>query len=128
MIYKISIFAILGYLIQSTTEYWYAPFVIILLVSLFYVKTYKESIIYALSLSVLPWVIKFCVHYYDGYILTMRVSKIFNINSPEILIVLSVMFFAIITIIFSSSVTYIKNIFNANDCATPSVPLATTIA
>ena len=111
MIIKSILFIIVAYIIQISTHSWY-----IILIYSFFVgfggNSYKQSLSLGFLIGAFPWMIQIIIQYSDASILISRVSNMFGINSPTMLIVFSLLFISLLSIMASVSGYRIKMLFN----------------
>ena len=110
MIIKTIIFIIIGYIIQLSALNWFS----ILIYAAFIGGgsiSYKQSFILGLCIGVIPWLIQFALYYNSAIILLNRISMmLFNFQSANLLIILTLIFIALLSILISMSAYYIKEL------------------
>ena len=110
MIIKTIIFIIIGYIIQLSALNWFS----ILIYAAFIgagSNSYKQSLILGLCIGVIPWLIQFSFYYNSAIILLNRISMmLFNFQSANLLIILTLIMIALLSILISISAYYIRGL------------------
>tara|TARA_B100000029_G_scaffold418005_1_gene422888 strand:+ start:63 stop:410 length:348 start_codon:yes stop_codon:yes gene_type:complete len=110
MVIKTIIFIVIGYIIQLSALNWFS----ILIYAAFIgagSSSYKQSLILGLCIGVIPWLIQFAFYYNSAIILLNRISMMFfNFQSANLLIVLTLVMIALLSVLISMSTYYIKGL------------------
>ena len=98
-------------MLQLSSLHWFSILIYSLIIG-FGSNSYKQSIYFGIAVGLIPWGIQFAIRYNDGVKLLDRISlMIINITSPLLLIILSLIFITLLSIMISISAYYIKNLF-----------------
>lgn len=111
MIIKATIFLIIAYIMQLDADNWYYILFFSFLIGVGS-RSYKQSIYLGFLIGAIPWLIEFIIQFTNAKILINKISGMFGLNSPILLIFISILFISILCIVTSLSGYHIKIIFN----------------
>ncbi len=109
MIIKSIIFIILAMIIQLSANNWFNILIYSSIIGIGS-NSYKQSLYLGFLIGLFPWLLQFLIQYKDSTLLLERVANLFYLNSSLLLIVFSIIFITLLSIMVSVSSYYIKKI------------------
>ena len=109
MFIKSIIFILFAYLLQLSSLNWYNILFFSAIIGVGS-RSYKQSCYLGFLIGAIPWSAQFAFYINDGATLLNRISNMFGLNHPLILISLSILFISFLSISVSMSSYHIKRV------------------
>ena len=109
MIIKPIIFIFIAYLIQLSSEQWYSILFFSMIIG-FGSNSYRQSVYLGALIGATPWLFEFIIKYSISKLLLQKIAIMLKIYNPIILVILSILFISIVSIMVSVSMYHCKKI------------------
>jgi len=109
MIIKSIIFILISIIIQLNAVNWFNVLIFSSIIGIGS-NSYNQSIYLGFIIGFFPWLLQFIIKYKESILLLERVANIFYLNSSILLIIFSIIFISILSIMVSISSFHIKKL------------------